>query len=136
MVGFPKAVLEGAKRKVKEFENASNEATGTVARSSNQDVDGGGGGGGGGSSLSPLPPSSKQQRGGAITRMSDAERARVTKFISDFRALDKSEVVGGNKKAHQLIAAFRRECRMAGSDPTSGLASLLRPRAGSVPAGP
>lgn len=97
VVGFPKAVLEGAKRKVKEFESASNQAVAPAV---------------GGGTLSPT-----SKKGAPPRQLTASEQARLSAFVSEFRALDKDEV---REKGKELIAAFRKDCAAAGA----GLADL------------
>jgi DNA mismatch repair ATPase MutS len=130
VVGFPPAVLEGAKRKVKEFERASyfdfgEDGSGKSGKSSSSSSSsGGGGGGGGGGSVSPKASADKQRR---AKQLSASEHARLVAFVKEFRALDRADVEGGKGKA--MVAAFRSECTAA-----PGLAPLVAAAAATAAA--
>ena len=98
VVGFPQAVLENAKRKVKEFESASFDAPGV---------------GKGGAPHSPDAVESKR------VHLTEADQTRVSELVNRFRNLRKEDVLAGKGKA--LIQAFRKE--FAGS--SDGLRTLL-----------
>jgi len=108
VVGFPPAVLEGAKRKVKEFESASFKATGSAATSGH----------------SPTPPESKRAKLGADgePQWTTTELARISAFVKEFRNMDKNDIRSG--KAKSLIAQFRKEISES-SATTEGLQTLL-----------
>ncbi len=110
VVGFPKSVLENAKRKVLEFESASYQATATADASV-----------GGSTSKAAASPLAS-----LLSNLTEADRAKVSAFVASFRSLSKEDVAAdGTGKGKALIEKFRQECAACSSG--GALRELLKP---------